>query len=287
LAISDNLTVPEPAVDTTPTNRFSNPNRELPCPGVLIINADDWGRNAETTDRILECVLLGSVSSTSAMVFMEDSERAAALAQERGVDIGLHLNLTTSFSASSVPGQLTKHHARVSGFLLRSRMSQVIYHPGLAGSFEYVVKAQIDEFQRLYGVGPRRVDGHHHMHLCANVLFAGLLPEGTIARRNFSFRPGEKSGVNRLYRRGIDRILARRHRLTDFFFSLPPLEPLERLEQIFALASQSVVEVETHPVNAEEHRFLTDGVPRLVGDVQIAPGFVLPSQEKLSLETHS
>jgi predicted glycoside hydrolase/deacetylase ChbG (UPF0249 family) len=221
------------------------------------------------------------------MVFMEDSERAAALAHERGVDIGLHLNFTTAFSSSSISGQIAKHHQRVSRFLLRSRMAQVVYHPGLAGSFEYVVKAQIEEFQRLYGTGPRRVDGHHHMHLCANVLFAGLMPKGTIARRNFSFRPGEKSGINRLYRRGIDRILARRHRLTDFFFSLPPLEPVKRLEQIFALANQSVVEVETHPVNAEEHRFLTDNICRRFGDIQIAPRFTIPSRENLPQGAHS
>src|ERR1700758_5164513 len=50
---------------------------EAPCSGILIINADDWGRDHETTQRILECTLRGTVSSASAMVFMEDSERAA------------------------------------------------------------------------------------------------------------------------------------------------------------------------------------------------------------------
>lgn len=244
--------------------------------GVLIINADDWGRDAETTDRILECVLHGSVSSASAMVFMEDSERAAALARERGVDIGLHLNFTTPFSNAATSREFAAHHARVSRFLLRSRLSQVIYHPGLRGSFEYVVNAQLEEFRRLYGEAPRRVDGHHHMHLCANVLFAGLLPQGTIARRNFSFRPGEKSGVNRWYRGGIDRMLAKRHSLTDFFFSLPPMEPAERLDSIFALATRSVVEVETHPINPDEYRFLMgDGIQQQTKNASIASRFSL------------
>ncbi len=44
--------------------------------GVLIVNADDWGRDRETTDHTLECVVGGAVSSVSAMVFMEDSTRA-------------------------------------------------------------------------------------------------------------------------------------------------------------------------------------------------------------------
>src|SRR5438445_7602395 len=65
--------------------------------GVLIINADDWGRECETTDRILDCICCGAVSSVSGMVFMEDSERAACIAREKGVDVGLHLNFTTPF----------------------------------------------------------------------------------------------------------------------------------------------------------------------------------------------
>ena len=262
MAIFNNLSVPadsRAASDEASESKSIGSNRRLSRTGVLIVNADDWGRNVETTDRILECVLRGTISSASAMVFMEDSERAAALAREREVDVGLHLNLTTPFLSSVSSGRLAEHHKRVADFLLRSRMSQVIYHPGIAGSFEYVVTAQLEEFQRIYGEEPRRIDGHHHMHLSANVLFAGLLPTGTIVRRNFSFQPGEKSWLNRLYRTVIDSTLAKRHRITDFFFSLPPLEPVGRLDRIFALASHSVVEVESHPVNPEEYRFLTEG----------------------------
>src|SRR5213594_3601887 len=74
-----------------------------PSVGLLILNADDWGRDRGTTGRILDCALRGAVSSVSAMVFMEDSERAAAIARERGIDAGLHLNFTTSFSAEGCP----------------------------------------------------------------------------------------------------------------------------------------------------------------------------------------
>lgn len=283
MAISNNPSIPAdtvPAVDPVSTRKCSGSNGESSRTGVLIINADDWGRDAETTDRILECVLLGAVSSASAMVLMEDSERAAALARERGVDVGLHLNFTTPFSAPVALGRLAEHHERVSHFLLRNRLSQVVYHPGLASSFEYVVAAQVEEFRRIYGAELRRVDGHHHMHLCANVLLARLLPAGTIARRNFSFQPGEKSGVNRFYRGVIDRTLARRHRLTEFFFSLPPLEPTERLDRIFAVARQSVVEVESHPVNVDEFRFLAGGeIFRRTGDLPIATRYKVSNSE--------
>lgn len=252
----------------------SGSNGESSRRGVLIINADDWGRDAETTDRILECVLFSAVSSASGMVFMEDSERAAALARERGIDVGLHLNFTTAFSGSTCSPRLIGHQNRLCRFLRSYRLAQALYHPGLTGSFEYVVNAQLQEFEKLYGSEPVRIDGHHHMHICANVLLAGLLPAGTVVRRNFSFREGEKSVVNRLYRKAVDRVLVRRHLLVDFLFPLPPLEPVDRLRKIFSLARQYVVELETHPVNPEEYRFLSRGdIFGQAGATPIAAGF--------------
>jgi predicted glycoside hydrolase/deacetylase ChbG (UPF0249 family) len=241
-----------------PTTVCESHSQETHTPGtgVLIVNADDWGRDSENTERTLECVRRGAVSSVSAMVFMEDSERAATVAGEQGVDAGLHLNLTTAFSAPCTPRQLIAHQEQVSRYLLRRRYAQVVFHPGLAGSFEYVVAAQLDEFRRIYQQEPRRLDGHHHMHQCANVLLGRLMPAGTIVRRNFSFQPGEKSLWNRLYRQGVDRMLTWRHSLVDYFFSLPPLDPRSRLQRIFSLAREFAVEVETHPVRSDEYAFL-------------------------------
>ena len=254
---------------------------EIPHTGVLVLNADDWGRDLETTERTLECFVRGALSSVSAMVFMEDSERAATIAREREIDAGLHLNLTTPFSASNCPARLLDYQHTLARYLRRHRLAQVVFHPGLARSFEYVVAAQRDEFLRLYGVQPERLDGHHHMHLCSNVLLGRLLPAGTLVRRNFSFEPGEKSFYNRLYRRGVDRLLARRHRVVDYFFSLQPLEAPARLESIFSLASEFAVEVETHPINPEEYRLLAGGeILRRVGDLAIAPRFALPPRRR-------
>lgn len=246
--------------------------------GSLILNADDWGRDRETTVRTLDCIRRGTVSSVSAMVFMNDSESAADTARAHHIDAGLHLNLTTSFSGVNNRPQLIRHHDRVSRFLLQNRFNQILFHPGLTQSFEYLVKAQCEEFSRLYGAQPNRIDGHHHMHLCSNVLVAGLLPDGVTVRRNFSFRPGQKNLLNRCYRKVIDGWLARRYSLTDFFYSLPPLSPPGRLQNIFALADKYVVEVETHPINHEEHRFLAAGeIFHFLGDgVRIAASYSTP-----------
>ena len=258
-------------------NISSEQGSETRCLGLLIVNADDWGRDRENTDRTLDCIRQGTVSSVSAMMFMEDSERAAAIARERNIDAGLHLNFTTPYSGSGVPTRLIEHQQELSRYLLRHKFARVVFYPSLKRAFEYVVAAQLDEYSRLYGSKPDRIDGHHHMHLCANVLVGKLLPEGAIVRRNFSFQPGEKSLGNRLYRKWVDGMLARRYRLVDYFFAMEPLEPADRLRRIFSCARQFVVEVETHPVNLDEYRFLQSGeIVRRSGDIPIASHFPKP-----------
>lgn len=149
-----------------------------------------------------------------------------------------------------------------------------MFHPGLTSCFEYVVAAQREEYARLYQGEARRIDGHHHMHLCSNVLWGRLLPAGTTIRRAFSAQPGDKP-ANRFYRQVVDHAIARRHPLTDFFFSLPPLDPPSRVQKILSLAKEFIVEMETHPVNMEEYRFLTGGkFFRWAGDVKVATHYL-------------
>ena len=244
--------------------------------GSVIVNADDWGRDTENTDRILECALRESVSSARAMVFLEDSERAAHLARLHGMDVGLHLNLTTPFLPSLCPPRVVEHQAKIIHFLRSHRLSRVVYHPGLASSFDYVVHAQLEEFQRLYGEPANRIDGHHHMHLCANVVHQKVIPAGTIVRRNFSFWPGEKNFANRIYRQWQDRMIARRHRVADYLFSLPQLKSRERLERVLKLAGNFNVEIETHPVNRDEYNALVNGeIKSLLGKARIVRGYRL------------
>lgn len=245
--------------------------------GLLVINADDWGSDRYTTDRIADCAIQRRISTVSAMVFMKDSERAAELSQSLGVTTGLHLNFTTSYSAENCSAALAEKQGELRAWLRRYKFSRALFHPGLRRSFDYVVKAQLEEFRRLYSALPTRLDGHHHMHLCPNVLLGGLLPPDIAVRRNFSFQPGEKGAFNRRYRAIVDRMLARRHVLTDFFFSITPLEPIDRLRKIFSLARTFTVEVETHPALAAEYHFLMgDQLPRLTENIRMSiPGKTL------------
>ena len=70
---------------------------------MLLINADDFGRTRETSDRIVNCYRQGCIHAASAMTFMKDSERAADLARQNGLPVGLHLNLTLDFTEGQFP----------------------------------------------------------------------------------------------------------------------------------------------------------------------------------------
>ena len=248
----------------------------------VILNADDWGRDCETTDRTLECFRAGVISSVSAMVFMADSERAAEIAQLHGMDAGLHLNFTLEYSATRGHLRLAEHQQEIARALTGHRFAATLYYPRLTASFEYVVKVQLEEFERIYGTAPKRLDGHHHMHLCANMMCQRLLPQGAIIRRNLSFNPGEKPFPNRLYRHVQDQRLAKRHRLADYFFDLHPVEPSDRLRRIFKLGSHANVEIETHPVRNEEYAFLmSEEFKKRTAETCVASGYILRARRSL------
>jgi predicted glycoside hydrolase/deacetylase ChbG (UPF0249 family) len=223
---------------------------------MLIVNADDLGRSKAATDDTLACYARNRITSTSAMVYMEDSERAAKLALESGIDVGLHINLSERFTGQSVPDELRNFQGRVCSFLRTNKYAHLLYNPFLRAQFREVFQAQHREFVRLYGREPSHLDGHQHMHLASNMLIEGIIPPGTKVRRSFSFWPGEKSLINRLYRAGVDRWLGRRHRLTDFFFALSQHSNFTRLERIIELAEHASVELMTHPQVRQEYDLL-------------------------------
>ncbi len=223
---------------------------------MLIINADDFGRSRLATDRILSCYEQGIVTSTSAMVFMEDSRMAANLARECSIDVGLHLNFTQELTQRIHSSLLCDYHERIAGFLTRNKYNFLIYNPALRKQFKYVFQVQFEEFERLYGTSPSHINGHHHMHLCTNMLLETIIPMGQKVRRNFFFARREKSLPNRMYRAMIDKWLARRYLTADYLFSLSEGIRTGRLKRALELAKVSNVELETHPEFEEEFEWL-------------------------------
>lgn len=238
---------------------------------MLIITADDFGKTRHATDKILEVFSSDRITSASAMVFMEDSERAASLALKTGLEMGLHLNFTLPFSACNVPLKLHEHQNKIISYLTKNKFSQVIYNPLLANSFNFVFQSQQEEFVRLYGRFPDHFNGHHHMHLCANVLAGKMIPNGARVRRTFTFDPGERNPFNLLYRYILNFWISVKYLSTDCFFSIAPIQNHERFLNIIKRATQETVEIEVHPENDEEFEFLlSDQYQNLVDSVHRA-----------------
>lgn len=223
---------------------------------MLIVNADDWGGWKSATDAALACYEKNRITSVSAMVFMEDSERAAALAEDLEMDVGLHVNFNQHLTASRCPARLQEKHARIKHFLDRNKYAQLLYHPLLRREFREVYHLQAEEFARLYGRSPSHIDGHRHLHLCLNMLLDGIIPRGQKVRRSFSFWPGEKSFFNRAYRGFVDGRVTRRHRTTDYFFALSQCFDNQRMSRVEQLARTSNVELMTHPEKPAECEWL-------------------------------
>ena len=239
---------------------------------MLIINADDWGRSRAETDAALRCYKAGRITSVSAMVFMSDSERAAEVARENELDVGLHLNFGEPFTGKNYPAKLGECHGRTVRYLMGNKYAQLVYNPFLRKEFAYSYTAQAGEFLRLFGRPPSHLDGHHHMHLCANILLSNVIPAGMKMRRNFSFWPGEKSLLNRTYRALVDRWLARRYRLADSFFDLTQSIREKKMDRVMALAKSSKVEVMTHPMLQFESEYLmSDQFQAMLGRLEVGP----------------
>ncbi|NLP04050.1 MAG: ChbG/HpnK family deacetylase [Fibrobacter sp.] len=232
---------------------------------MLIINADDWGATNIITQRIHRCFQAGAVDSVSAMVYMGDSERAAELAKSENLDTGLHVNFTEPFTGKNVSAHLQHSQEKIIRWLMKSKFSQVIYNPFLKKDFEYVFKSQYQEYTRLYNKVPSRIDGHNHMHLCANMLFSRNIPEGTIVRKNITFTDNQnKSRLNKLFRKRVDSILKKRFICTDYFFHIRQITSSENsicypaLNQIIDLAERYILEVLAHPGQQIDSDFLTN-----------------------------
>jgi predicted glycoside hydrolase/deacetylase ChbG (UPF0249 family) len=115
---------------------------------------------------------------------------------------------------------------------------------------------QYEEYMRIYGKEPTQIDGHHHMHLCMNMLVSNLIPKGFRVRKSFTVSSKEKNILNRFYRYVVDARLLRRYTCTDCFFSVVPLDNRERLKNIVNIAWSRNVELMVHPEKIEEYNYL-------------------------------
>jgi len=229
---------------------------------MLIINADDWGASISTTSRIEECIKAGVTDTASAMMFMRDSRRACGIIKNLKIDTALHLNFTTPFDGDNVSERLLESQLKIISYLKSRKSAQFIYNPMLQRHFDYVYKAQYGEYCKLFGNTPQRIDGHNHMHLCANMLAGRFIPVKTRVRRNIHFVNEKKSIFNRAYRSIIDSYLTKRYCCTDYFLHIHQFmhdnkeECVSGLKNLAELSKTADIELLVHPHQQEDYEFL-------------------------------
>lgn len=227
--------------------------------GLLIVNADDLGFGQAETDAILECFARGAITSTTALVWMPDSVRAAELARTAGIPVGLHLNLIEPFSAADVPPRVAETQARVVARLRSRRAATQLYHPTWARDFEQCIADQLARFKELYGRPPTHVDGHQHMHLAFNALFARALRSVGKCRRPVNRTTLESPRHKRVARALVDRLVRVRFATTDWCMSIRPLHPElggSGIAQELHRAEHGSLELLVHPGYADERAVL-------------------------------
>ena len=111
---------------------------------MLIITADDYGATRDTTLRTLSAFNAGAITSASLMVFMEDSEYGAGQALSYSLDIGIHLNFTTPFTGRNMSRSLITAQEEVGSYLLRNKLSQVLFNPILFSQFRLPYSSSVD-----------------------------------------------------------------------------------------------------------------------------------------------
>jgi predicted glycoside hydrolase/deacetylase ChbG (UPF0249 family) len=227
---------------------------------LLIVNADDFGWNRDATDLTLGCFEAGQITSTTALVNMEDSERAAERGREGGFPIGLHLNLTDPFTGTGVAAGERERQAAAcrifggGGLRLRSWT----YDPRIARLVEDAIRDQLERFRALYGTEPTHVDGHNHVQVCPNVVRAKAL-DGFKLRNALWAWPSD-DGIIAHARAARRWLTARRHLTPRWFYDVSELHelPREQADARLGRARESAVEVMCHPGFDHELEALRD-----------------------------
>jgi predicted glycoside hydrolase/deacetylase ChbG (UPF0249 family) len=208
---------------------------------MLIVNADDYGARTSATNAICEAFDAGAITSTSGMVWMDDSIRAASFAAERGLPVGLHLNLTLPFAARDAPLDVRQRQQRLTEVFTKDGWWEDSVRRPDRELLRDAISDQLDRFSEQFG-RPTHIDGHHHVHLHEAVM--ELLPQAFPVRTV----PRAPEWANaRLSQR--ERRLRRRFRTPDLALPFEKLHPacggmgLDVLDY----ARDVCVEVMTHP----------------------------------------
>lgn len=225
-------------------------------PGLLIVNADDWGASTEATDATLAAFEAGAITSATAMMHMGDTGRAAQIGRERELALGLHLNLTQAFEDPGTPAGVAEVQARVVNAFATRRNRRFRIDPGTLWTIWRTLNDQLEAFRDLYGHEPTHLDGHNHAHL--NPMALSVIPMGMKVRTAHTSTVPTRPATEalRALRHGF---IARWFGTTAAFYSIRRIHPAlggHGLDEVLERARAEPVEIMTHPAWEDELEIL-------------------------------
>lgn len=132
----------------------------------LIINADDFGRDAEVNQAIMESISQGLCSSTTIMVNMPGFEEACQICHDHKLtdQIGLHLVLSEGRPLTDEMKECSRFCSSEGHFLQTGRGHFFRLSAEDKNAVANEISAQIDRC-REYGLPLTHADSHQHMHV--------------------------------------------------------------------------------------------------------------------------
>ncbi len=244
----------------------------------VIINADDLGINPQRSHGIFLCHEQGVVTSASLIVNGSDSAAAAKRAGERGLPIGLHINLTEGSPISkpdAIPTLLT-----TDGYLLtREDFIESMKRGSIDRMhIEREIRAQFEWFIEHSGQ-PTHVDSHHHIHVypwMTELLIPILdrysisyvrIPEEPLPPFGYDIDPERLTRAEKISARGKkarELFLAHGIRSTDHFrgLALTGHSSMRNLRHTFNRLPEGTTELMVHPGSHNPHGEAFDRDPQ-------------------------
>ncbi len=185
-------------------------------PPEIIVNADDFGLDAQNNHAILAAFEQGLLSSSSLMPNMPGFEEACELAEAHDLLglIGLHFNLSEGRPLSRAMAACRRFCGDDGSFRGRGRVAR-LSSPD-AQAVEEELNTQFDACVRR-GIRPIHLDSHHHYHTewAIGTIAIGVAQRQNIPRIRLSRNVGQGLGIakqtyktlynSRLVRHGLAR----------------------------------------------------------------------------------
>lgn len=132
----------------------------------IIINADDFGLNAEVNKSIMDAIVARRISSTTILANSPYLKEIAAFSKSNPLcSYGVHLNITEGRSLTNSPVLFKKGFIDESGYFRKDYVlkNRVIVDDELISAIKEEWDLQIKTV-RYSGISISHIDGHHHCH---------------------------------------------------------------------------------------------------------------------------